>query len=54
MLTPSRNLSLLATAVVIGLCMASSASAANLAPNPGFEMFCGTATNWVGTAATGR
>lgn len=35
---------LLATALLVGLCTASSASAANLAPNPGFENACGTPT----------
>jgi hypothetical protein len=39
-----RKFALLATAVGAVLCTASSAPAANLAPNPGFENACGTAT----------
>lgn len=48
-----RNLSLLATAVVIGLCAASSASAANVAPNPSFENECsGDPCQWTEIAPT--
>jgi hypothetical protein len=42
---PLSNFSLLSIAVLVTLCTASTASAANIAPNPGFEMFCGTATH---------
>jgi hypothetical protein len=43
MRTSLRTLLLLATAVVGGLCTASSAFAANVAPNPSFENACGSA-----------
>jgi hypothetical protein len=42
---PLRNVSLLVIAVVVGLCTASSASAANVVANPSFEEACGAPTN---------